>query len=133
MGAATHRRAPRGGPTWATVGTIEIAYQGQLVAYALEDHVVLLRPVAVRELDHPIRRFVSLLALVAREMERGPEAEPYAPARARLYARMILMPEDKFVDAAACMSDVQLAEHFNVPLREVVARRADLPHALRSA
>jgi hypothetical protein len=105
---------------------LDIEYGGRVVAYALSDHVLLLRPVAVLELDHPVRRFVSLLALVAREMHTDDLAEPYTAARARLYTRMLLMPEEDFTPAAARQADVQLAERFNVPLDEVRARHADL-------
>jgi hypothetical protein len=132
MGKNTHRREAPGAQSWSAVGTIRIAYGGQLVAYALEERVLLLRPVAVLELDHPVRRFVALVALVAREMENGLQAEGYTPWRARWYARRILMPQDDFLVAAASKSDVELAEYFNVPLGEVVARREDLRQALGS-
>jgi hypothetical protein len=112
------------------VATTRITYGGQLVAYALEEHVLLLRPIAVLEHDHPVRRFVSLLALVAHEMETGAGPDGYSPWRARMHTREILMPDEVFLDVARSKHDYELAEHFNVPLGEVAARRHDLRHAL---
>jgi len=103
-----------------------IRYGGQVVAVATQHHVLLAPSVSVLEADHPRRRFVAALAMVGREMTSEPGAEPYDDAQAAFYARIVLMPEAEFDLLAERLSDVELAEHFNVPLEQVVAKRADV-------
>src|SRR3954468_4508001 len=80
-----------------------ITYGGQLVAIAAPRRVLLMPTIAVLESDHPRRRFVATLALVWREMQYGPEPEPYDPSVAQFYARWILMRgPDVDVDHRAC-------------------------------
>jgi hypothetical protein len=97
-------------------------------AVALIDHdgVYLMAPVAVLEQDHPQRRFVCMLALVGREMQLPPNAEPYDDERAAFYARAALIADDAFLSLDDGRPDAALAEHFNVPLEQVEAKRYDL-------
>lgn len=90
------------------------------------DGVYLMPPVAVLEQDHPNRRFVCMLALIGREMQLPPHAEPYDDERAAFYARAALIADDAFLCLDDGRSDAALAEHFNVPLEQVEAKRYDL-------
>lgn len=104
----------------------EIRFNGEVVAVIDPDSVVLLPPIDALELDHPHRRFVSMMALIGREMQMPPGAEPYDDAVAEFYARSALMPNEEFLEADDGRADAQLAEQFNVPLDQVEAKRYDL-------
>lgn len=67
-----------------------------------------------------------MMALLGREMQRGPDAEPYDDARVEFYARTALVPDDDFLRLDDGRSDAALAEYFNVPLGEIAAKRHDL-------
>lgn len=103
-----------------------IGYGGRLAAVAGADRVHFLSPVRALEDDHPVRRFVAAVALVAREMQREPDAEPYDEVLAHFCARWILIPNEPFAAIAPTRTDAELAEHFNVPLEQVAAKRADM-------
>ena len=95
---------------------------------AVIDHesVYLMPEVAVLEHDHPRRRFVHMLALVAREMQRPPCAEPYDHELAAFYTRAALIADEAFLCLDDGRPDAVLAEHFNVPLEQIDAKRYDL-------
>ena len=97
-----------------------------MVAFIDDVRVYLTSGLAVLERDHPRRRFVSMMALLGREMQRGPDAEPYDDARVEFYARTALVPHDEFLQLDDGRSDAALAERFNVPLSEIAAKRNDL-------
>jgi predicted transcriptional regulator len=90
---------------------VRIEYGNQLAALATAERVL---------------RFVSAIALVAREMQRQPAAEPYEAELARYYARWVLMPNREFRWLADELGDADLAEYFDVPLEEVAEKRIDL-------
>jgi hypothetical protein len=102
-----------------------IRYGGQLVA-VVDDHSVWLADrIQVLELDHPVRRFVAMKCLVAREMQTGAGTEPYDDARADCSVRSALIPDDEFDALTDRLPDAALAEHFNVPLDAIDAKRYD--------
>ena len=102
-----------------------ITHGGQVVAVITGELLWFTSCVAVLESDHPVRRFVGMKCLVAREMQLGPDAEPYDDAIADFYVRSALLPDDEFDRLAPTRSDAALAEHFNVPLDQVAAKRYD--------
>lgn len=73
----------------------------------------------------PDKRVVVLMCAFARDIETGELPAPYSDDRAEHFAREALLPAREFL-ARAGDEDVDLALHFRVPLREIVARRADL-------
>jgi hypothetical protein len=77
-----------------------IRYGGHLAAVSDDHSIWLASRVEVLERDHPVRRFVSMKCLVAREMQTDPGAELYDDARADFYVRSALIPDDEF-DALA--------------------------------
>ena len=106
--------------------TVVRSARGELLALASLERVWFAPEIEALEEDHPSRRFAAMLALVAILMQTGSDPEPYEPERARYYARYILIPDTAFIFHASVESDTQLAERFNVPLGEVVAKRRDL-------
>jgi hypothetical protein len=103
-----------------------IRWSGRVVALALGDLVYLLPPLNVLEPDHPHRRFVSMLALVVRQMRLGGEDDPEDDVLAGFYARAGLLPDEEFLRLDDGRPDAELAEHFNVPLEQVEQKRYDL-------
>ena len=95
---------------------------------AVIDHesVYLMPEVGVLEHDHPRRRFVCMLALIGREMQLPPRAEPYDDELAAFYARSTLIADEAFLCLDDGRPDAALAEHFNVPLEQIEAKRYDL-------
>jgi hypothetical protein len=107
-------------------GDVIVRYAGQVVAVGRQDLVLLMPSIAVLERDHPRRRFVAAVALVGHEMAAEPFAEAYDDELAQFYARILLMPNDEFETLLGTMSDADIAEHFNVPLEQVAAKREDI-------
>jgi hypothetical protein len=108
------------------VRCVVVRYGGVIAAVGTDDYVYFLPPIAALERDHPRRRFVSVVALVARQMVLAPDPEPYDEDLAQFYARILLIPNDEFELLCDELSDAQLAERFNVPLEQVVAKRRDV-------
>ena len=108
------------------VRDVVIRYGGEVAAVASEHQVLLAPSISALESDHPRRRFVATLALVGWEMTQEPGSEPYSDDQASFYARMLLMPNDEFEPLCHRLTDVDLAEHFNVPLEQVSAKRRDV-------
>lgn len=104
---------------------VVVRHRGEIVATIGPERVWLQPEVEALATDHPRRRFVGMLCLVGREMQRGTGAEPYDDRRASAYARALLMPEDEFDRLSAALDDAALAVRFGVPLAEVRTRRAE--------
>jgi hypothetical protein len=105
-----------------------ISYRGHLVAIAGREEFRLAPDVAARPDGDPLKRWVCYLALYARDVLTGvlpDEPSRYFPARGERYARECLIPPREF-QALTNRSDAELAAHFNVPLEQITARRADL-------
>ncbi len=75
---------------------------------------------------HPLRRFVAAMCMYAHDVRHGLVPGPYTDRRAEIYARCLLLP-DSAVVAAATLTDVELADRFEVPLEQARAKRAELP------
>ena len=88
-------------------------------AVAFQPHIEVLEP------DHPRRRFVSLLAVYAIEIQQGALPGPFRETEAAHYARCQLMPA-QLVWPLLGLDDAVLAERFNLPLEQVPYRRGDL-------
>jgi hypothetical protein len=102
-----------------------IRYGGEPLALQEDDHVLLAPAIAALEPQHPRRRFVAMMCVYALEVEDGLEPPPYTDARAEAYARRALMPRADFLRRLE-LPDHRLAEAFNVPLEQMVLRRAEL-------
>jgi hypothetical protein len=100
-----------------------VTYQERLVAGVDTDEIMLAPCIAELEDDHPRRRFVLAMAMYAGHQLRS--QRPYDDQAAKRWARTLLMPEPAWRQATA-LSNVELAEAFNVPLDQVVQRRRDL-------
>ena len=107
-------------------GLVVVRYGGEVAALGTEDRVFFMPRIAALERDHPQRRFVAVVALVGRQMAVEPHAEPYEDDLAQFYARILLMPNDEFERLRDELPDAELAEHFNVPLEQVTAKRSDV-------
>jgi hypothetical protein len=111
------RRAPR------KLVTI-IVFQQRPAALAL-GQVFFLPHIESLEDDHPNRRFVGAMALVARAIQSGEHPGPYTDETAERIARDGLMPAEDFLRLSE-IDDWALAEWFAVPLEQVALRRAEL-------
>jgi hypothetical protein len=105
-----------------------ISYRGRAAAMAGPERFYLAPHIAQRPDGDPLKTFVCYLALYARDVLTGQlpdEPGRYFPARAERYARACLIPTRAFL-ARTDRPDAELAEHFNVPLEQIPARRAEL-------
>jgi hypothetical protein len=103
-----------------------VSYRGRLVAGVATDEMVLSSQIAELEDDHPRRRFVLAMCILATERVRS--QRPCDDAAAERFARILLMPERVWRRAAG-YCDLELAEAFNVPLEQVRRRRTELARA----
>jgi Zn-dependent peptidase ImmA (M78 family) len=103
-----------------------VTYQARLVAGVGTDEIVLAPAIAELEDDHPRRRFVLAMCMLASDKARS--ETPYDDRSAEHFARTLLMPEAAWRSAAG-YSHAELAEAFNVPLDQVARRRAELARA----
>jgi hypothetical protein len=106
--------------------TAVLASNGELLAMADDRQVWFTPAIDVLETDHPRWRFSAMLSLVARLMQEGDDAERYDPELAAYYARYILIPGAAFAYYMDVECDARLAERFNVPLDQILAKRRDL-------
>ncbi len=103
----------------------EVCYEGWPAAIVDRASLELAAHIEVLELEHPLRRFVSAMALFALEIDAGQLPGPYSDAIAKLYARCILIPDDEFIDYLLC-PEHRVAELFNVPLEQIRLKRLDI-------
>lgn len=109
-----------------------ITHQGRPAAIVARRRAYLLPSVALLEVDHPHRRWVTCLAFFAHDIANGCLPGPYSTRRAEHFARCALIPDDEF-QALGRFPDSVLAEYFNVPLDQVAEKRVDLKAAARLA
>lgn len=102
-----------------------ISYDGRPVAMAGKDRFWITHSIALLPDGHPLKRMVSLMCAFARDVQAGETAGPYDDARAERFAREALLPATEFL-AEEAQEDIDLATRFQVPLREVAARRQEL-------
>ncbi len=102
-----------------------ITHQGRPAAIVARHRAYLLPSVALLEVDHPRRRWVTCLAFFARDVANGRLRGPYSTRRAEHFARCALIPEDEFLGLER-FPDSVLAEYFNVPLDQVAEKRLDV-------
>jgi hypothetical protein len=106
-----------------------IRYAGRLAAVVSRRAVALAGHIEVLEPGHPLRRFVTAMALFALEVDAGELPAPYTDPLAALYGRCILIPDDEFLERAP-WSDHHLAELFDVPLEQIRLKRLDITSEL---
>jgi hypothetical protein len=102
-----------------------ITYDGKPAAVVFAGRICLLGWIAVLEVEHPIRRWVTCKALFAQDVLEGLLPPPATDLRAERFARAALMPDPEFLRVEAA-DDHLVAEHFNVPLAPVREKRLDL-------
>jgi hypothetical protein len=102
-----------------------IRYGGEPLALQESHHVLLAPAIAALEPEHPRRRFVAMMCVYALEVEDRLEPPPYTDTRAEAYARRALMPRSDFLTRRE-LPDHRLAKVFNLPLEQIVLRRAEL-------
>lgn len=105
-------------------GMLAITYHRQGVAMASRDRYWLTPPIERLPDGDPLKRMVLFMAAYAHDIITGQLPGPYTGARAELYARITLMPEQQFRELSH-LPDTRLAEHFRAPLEQVAARRHD--------
>jgi hypothetical protein len=109
-----------------------ISYHGRTAALAGRDRFYLAPWIAQRPDGDPVKRFVCVLVLYARDVALGMvPGDPllYQPARGERYARECMLPERDF-RARAHRNDHELAKHFGVPLEQIAARRVEISTGL---
>lgn len=104
-----------------------IRYSGRIAALAI-DRVHFAPHIDVLEPDHPTRRFVGAMALVARAVDERQCDGPYEDGEAERLVRAGLMPADLF-GVLEARPDWWLAEMFGAPLEQVRKRREELQSA----
>lgn len=103
---------------------IPIRYAGRIAALA-EDRVHFAPHIEALEPDHPVRRFVGAMTLVARAIEQGERPGPYRDETTEQTVRAGFLPDDLF-KVFRERPDWWLAEFFEVPLEQVIARRIEM-------
>lgn len=106
-------------------GMLHVHRGPRLAATVTVDDIHLAPAIEVLEPDHPVRRWAVCVAVFGQHILSGAIAGPYEAARADLFARNVLIPDDDFCGIAE-LPAVWLAEHFNVPLEQIFEKREDL-------
>ena len=104
---------------------ILVRHEGRVVAIVRPPVIEFPCRIVALEPDHPHRRWAFCLGLFALEVAEGRISGVYTDARAALFARQALIPDEEFADLAS-LDEAILAEHFNVPLSAIADKRADL-------
>lgn len=102
-----------------------VRYNDELVAVATHDGGVLLGHLAEQDKGHPDRRFVTCMLRYANASLQGRLQEPYTDDSAERYARTQLMPDAAF-DQRHLDRDHELADHFGVPVDQILMKRDDM-------
>lgn len=102
-----------------------IYYDGHPVAMADKHRFWLTHSIELLPDGHPTKRMVLLMCSFARDVLAGELPAPYSDARAERFAREALLPVDE-LRARSADEDMDVALSLRVPIREVVARRAEL-------
>jgi hypothetical protein len=105
-----------------------ITYQGRAAAMAGRERFYLAPRIDQLADGDPVKTFVCFLVAYARDVLTGQlpdEPGRYLPRRAERYVRECLLPARAFL-VIADREDAELAEHFNVPLEQIAARRIKL-------
>lgn len=104
---------------------LTISWQGRQVARVTADEIILEPSITVLEVEHPNRRWVMCMGIFGQRVLAGDPAAPYSDARARLFARTVLIPDEIICDLAE-LPDAWIAEYLNVPLTEIGEKRDDI-------
>jgi len=102
-----------------------IVYGHRVVALSIPLAVALAAHIAVLEADHPIARWVAAMIIFSDLVNHSELNGPFHSSVADAFASMVLLA-DREVAALAHLPDCQLAELFNVPLKQIAAKRAEL-------
>lgn len=101
-----------------------IRYEQKIVATTGPTRVSLAPEIEALDDGHPVKRFVALMVLYARDVSTGALPGPYTDQEAEFYARGALIDDEAFARQAAA-DDGSLAEIFGVPIEQVAAKRTD--------
>lgn len=104
---------------------LTISYRGRPALHVAGDCACFADWAVALEPDHPVRRWIACMGFFALDVLDGHQAGPYTTEAAERFARGALMPACEF-RALAGHDDAVLAEHFNVPLEQVAARRREV-------
>lgn len=107
---------------------LPITYDTHPVAMAGRHQFWLTQSVELLPDGHPLKRMTVFMCAFARDVLMGEVPGPYSDDRAARFAREVMLPPREFI-AMSHEEDIDLALHFQVPLREVGVRRAELDAA----
>jgi hypothetical protein len=102
-----------------------VHYRGEIVAAAGTERFYLAPRVAQLGASHPLGRFAAVMCLYDRDVRSGDVPGPHDQRAAELYARCVLIPDERF-ERLADESDIALADVFRVPVEQIAAKRIDL-------
>ncbi len=107
--------------------TVMLRYRGELLGFAAATRFYLIPQVEQLPDDHPLVRMATLMALFAKQIRDGEVEGPYTDARAELYCRCALIPDEEFAEVdTGDFTDEVLAGHFGVPTEQVALKREDV-------
>jgi hypothetical protein len=104
-----------------------VFYEGEIAGVAGATRFYPAPPFDELEVGDPRLAFVLVMGAFALRVRAGISPGPYTDERAAFYARCVLIDDDEFehLDANR-LGDLLLAGHFNVPVEQIEAKRADL-------
>jgi hypothetical protein len=107
-----------------------ISYRGELVGVATRSRVYLAPQIEALAPGDPKLRFVAAMCLYSRDVDEGKVPGPFTDEDAELYARCLLVPDQKF-ERHAREPDEELAKRFRLPIEQIVAKRGDFANVRR--
>ena len=106
---------------------VMLRYRGEVLGFAGATRFYLVPHIERLPEDHPLVRMACLMALFAKQIHDGELDGRYTDARAELYARCALIPDEEFARLETeGWDDEVLAEHFGVPVEQIAAKRYDV-------
>lgn len=102
-----------------------IFYDGTLASIVTARRVYLAPEISELDAEHPYRRMVAVIALYARDVQRGLVAGSYRQEEAEARARSVLVPAGELRRMEG-VAEQELARHFRVPVREIRRRQREL-------
>ncbi|MGI8622655.1 MAG: hypothetical protein ACR2NB_04000 [Solirubrobacteraceae bacterium] len=107
----------------------QITYRSSAAAMATRERFWLVDEIGELPDGHPVKAWVAILCVFARDVMVGAIPGPFTQARAERYGREVMLPAEEFI-AHADRGEGELAARFNVPLEQVQARFVDLADRL---
>ncbi|MBA2716454.1 MAG: ImmA/IrrE family metallo-endopeptidase [Propionibacteriales bacterium] len=107
----------------------QITYRSSAAAVATRERFWLVDEIDELPNGHPVKAWVTILCVFARDVMAGTIPGPFTQARAERFAREVMLPAERFI-ARAHVEQEELAAHFNVPAEQVQVRFVDLADRL---